>query len=141
MTSHLASSNSAHFTSSTVERSPNRERLVTPGRTTLYLAVLGAVLGVVLGGLVGACGGGSKPKESNTYVRASSVQQECCEHAGANRDSCLKDIVRVEDFAQQSPQNQATYACVADNFTCDPASGHATQPSAQAQLDCIQDLH
>lgn len=133
MTSHLASSNSAHCTFSTVEISADRERLVTPSRTTLYLAVLVA--------LVGACGGGSKPRDSNTYARASSAQQECCEHAGANRDSCLKDIVRVEDFAQQSAQNQATYACVAENFTCDPTSGHATQPSAQAQLDCIQDLH
>jgi hypothetical protein len=108
-----------------------RERLVTPGRTTLCLTVLVS--------LVAACGGGSK-KTDNTYARATSAQQSCCEHAGTNRDACLKEIVRVEDFAQQSEANQATYACVVDHFTCDPATGHATQPSAQAQMDCIQDL-
>ncbi len=106
-----------------------RERSVTPVRTTLYLAVVIALA---------ACGGSKKP--DNTYARATSAQQACCEHAGANRDTCLKDIVRVEDFAQQSAANQATYACVVDHFTCDPATGHATQPSAQAQIDCIQDL-
>jgi hypothetical protein len=117
---------------STISRSfrLHRERSVTPGRTTLCLSVLIAL---------GACGGG-KAKTDNTYARATSVQQECCEHAGANRDACLKEIVRVEVFAQQSAANQATYACVVDHFTCDPATGHATQPSAQAQIDCIQDL-
>ncbi|CAN5351329.1 hypothetical protein BH11MYX1_BH11MYX1_15660 [soil metagenome] len=137
MNSPLASTNSAHFTASSTRESgrttANRERLVTPVRTTLCLAVLGA--------LVSACGGGAKPKDANTYARAASAQQECCEHAGANRDSCLKDIVQVEASVQESAQNQATYACVVEHFTCDPASGHATQPSAQAQLDCIQDLH
>lgn len=108
-----------------------RERSVTPGCTTLCLTVLI--------GLATACGGGGK-KSDNTYARATSAQQSCCEHAGANRDACLKEIVRVEDFAQQSEANQATYACVVDHFTCDPATGHATQPSAQAQMDCIQDL-
>ncbi len=133
MTSISTSLNSANHSPSTARTPADRERRVTPGLTTLCLAVLAVLLG--------ACGGGAKPKDQNTYARASSAQQECCEHAGGNRDACLKDIVRVEEFAQQSPQNQATYACVAENFTCDPASGHATQPSAQAQLDCIQDLH
>ena len=109
---------------------PSRERSVTPGCTTLCLVVLIALV---------ACGGG-KPKADNTYARATEAQQACCEHAGANRDACLKEIVRVEDFAQQSAANQATYACVVDHFTCDAATGHATQPSAQAQIDCIQDL-
>ena len=104
-----------------------RERSVTPVLTTLCLAVL-----------VSACGGSKKP--DNTYAKATSAQQTCCEHAGANRDACLQQIVRVEDFAQQSSANQATYACVVDHFTCDPSTGHATQPSAQAQIDCIQDL-
>ena len=99
---------------------PNRERRVTPVLTTLCLAVL-----------VSACGGGKK--HDNTYARATSAQQECCEHAGPNRDACLQQIVRVEDFAQQSAANQATYACVVDHFTCDGATGHATQPSAQAR--------
>jgi hypothetical protein len=88
-----------------------------------------------------ACGGGgAKHTDDNAYARATSEQQACCEHAGSNRDACLKDIVRVEDFAQQSAANQATYTCVVDHFTCDPKTGHATQPSAQAQIDCIQDL-
>ncbi len=108
--------------------STQREHRVTPVLTTLCLAVL-----------VSACGGGSK-KPDNAYAKATSAQQECCEHAGTNRDSCLRQIVRVEDFAQQSSANQATYACVVDHFTCDPSTGHATQPSAQAQIDCIQDL-
>jgi len=128
----LAMGRSQDAMTSTISRlfHRDRERSVTPGRTTLCLAVLVAL---------GACGGG-KTKSDNTYARATAAQQECCEHAGANRDACLKDIVRVEDFAQQSAANQATYACVVDHFTCDPATGHATQPSAQAQIDCIQDL-
>ena len=39
-----------------------------------------------------------------------------------------------------SPVNQSTFACVVDHFTCDPTTGHATKDSAQAQLECIQDL-
>jgi hypothetical protein len=136
MTSTLISTKSSNFTPSTAPVPANRERSVTPGSTTLYLAVLAGLVSAVLG----ACGGGAKPKDSNTYAKATSAQQACCEHAGANRDGCLKDIVRVEDFAQQSEANQATYACVVDHFTCDPATGHATPPSAQAQIDCIQDL-
>lgn len=136
MTSILASSNSAHFAPSNVQEgdrtAAHRERSLTRGRTTLCLAVLVA--------LAGACGGGAKPNDANPYARAASAQQSCCERAGANRDSCLEHIVQVEASVQESAQNQATYACVVDNFTCDPASGHATQPSAQAQLDCIQDL-
>jgi len=124
MTSTPSSSVLATFAASSP---PNRERRVTPVLTTLCLAVLGF-----------GCGGGKK--HDNTYARATSTQQECCEHAGGNRDACLQQIVRVEDFAQQSAANQATYACVVDHFTCDAATGHATQPSAQAQIDCIQDL-
>ena len=117
------------FGSSTFRTAPvqKRERSVTPVLTTLCLGVL-----------VFGCSGSKK--HDNTYAKATSEQQQCCEHAGANRDSCLQQIVRVEDFAQQSSANQATYSCVVDHFTCDPATGHATQPSAQAQIDCIQDL-
>ena len=32
-------------------------------------------------------------------------------------------------------RSQALQHCV-----CDPAKGHATQASAQAQMDCLQDL-
>jgi hypothetical protein len=124
MTSTTSSSVIASFAASIPS---NRERRVTPVLTTLCLVVL-----------VSACGGGKS--HDNTYARATSAQHECCEHAGANRDACLQQIVQVEDFAQQSAANQATYACVVDHFTCDASTGHATQPSAQAQIDCIQDL-
>lgn len=122
-----STTNSMNLTTLRRSTPPKRERRVTPVLTTLCLAVL-----------VSACGGSKKP--DNTYAKATSAQQDCCEHAGANRDSCLQQIVRVEDFAQQSSANQATYACVVDHFTCDASTGHATQPSAQAQIDCIQDL-
>lgn len=109
---------------------PKRERSVTPLLATLCLAVL-----------VSACGGGKKSSSGgDTYAKATSTQEACCEHAGPNRDACLKDIVRVEDVARQSAANQATYACVVDHFSCDASTGHATQASAQAQIDCIQDL-
>jgi hypothetical protein len=122
-----STTNSMNLTSLRPSTTAKRERWVTPVLTTLCLAVV-----------VSACGGSKKP--DNTYAKATSAQQQCCEHAGANRDACLQQIVRVEDFAQQSSANQATYACVVDHFTCDASTGHATQPSAQAQIDCIQDL-
>ncbi|MFT3692274.1 MAG: hypothetical protein QM831_03980 [Kofleriaceae bacterium] len=107
-----------------------RERAVTKLFATLCLAVL-----------VSACGGGKKSSSGgDTYAKATSAQEACCEHAGPNRDSCLKEIVRVEDSAKESAANQATYACVVDHFSCDASTGHATQASAQAQLDCVQDL-
>lgn len=86
-----------------------------------------------------ACGGG---KHTDTYARGTEVQEQCCEHLqdGA-RDQCLQKIVRVSDpEVAKTKTNQQQYACVVENFTCDPATGHATQASAQAQLDCIQDL-
>ncbi len=96
-------------------------------------------LGLVL--LASACGGGSS-KRGDTYVAATSSQEQCCEHlAGGARDNCLASIVRVPDPAvARSPANQDTYACVQEHFACDPASGTATPASAQSQLDCIQDL-
>lgn len=89
--------------------------------------------------VLAACGGSH---HTDTYAKATSAQQACCEHlSGGDRDRCLQQIVRVDqpDVAQSSP-NQATYACVEEHFVCDPHTGHATQPSAQAQMDCIQDL-
>ena len=102
------------------------ERGITPVAFTLSTLLLG-------------CGGG---KPADTYARGTQVQEQCCEHlAGAGRDSCLQQVVRVDDKAvAASPLNQQTFACVVDHFACDPASGHATQASAQAQLECIQDL-
>lgn len=86
-----------------------------------------------------ACGG---RHPTDTYARGASLQQQCCEHLqGAGRDSCLHELVRIDDRAvQESPANQQTYACVVQHFTCDPATGHATTASAQAQLECIQEL-
>ncbi|HUQ05698.1 MAG TPA: hypothetical protein VM261_24510 [Kofleriaceae bacterium] len=119
---------------------PDRECLGTPRHATLGLLF---VAGIAL--LTGACGGGggSKAKRGNTYVAATSAQEQCCEHLGAGgpRDSCLSSIVRVPDESVAgSQENQATYACVQEHFVCDPSTGMPTQESAQSQLDCIQDL-
>jgi hypothetical protein len=88
-----------------------------------------------------ACGGGGG-KRTDTYVRATDVQGQCCQNvAGEGRDGCLKSVVRIDDTAVASTSvNQQTYACVVDHFVCDPSTGKPTQPSAQAQLECIQDL-
>ena len=105
-----------------------RERRVTPIRATLWCLLL------ALG-----CGGGH---HGDTYARGVKVQEQCCEHlqSGA-RDDCLRKIIRVEDpEVAKSSTNQQTYACVVEHFTCDPETGHATPASAQAQLDCNQDL-
>ena len=86
-----------------------------------------------------ACGGG---KRTDTYARGTDVQGSCCENlTGATRDSCLSEVVRINDAEVASTSvNQATYACVVEHFVCDPGTGKPTQPSAQAQLECIQDL-
>ncbi|MBA3818170.1 MAG: hypothetical protein H0X17_04715 [Deltaproteobacteria bacterium] len=84
------------------------------------------------------CGGG---KRRDTYARATDVQGACCEHlSGPARDQCLGEIVRVEDpQAAKTSTGQATYACVVEHFVCNPETGRPTQPSAQAQYDCIED--
>lgn len=107
-----------------------RERKATPVKTTL---VTGWLLFAI------ACGGSSR---GDTYAKGSHLQQECCEHlSGGARDKCLGELPKVEDKqVQSSSANQATYACVVQHFTCDKATGHATQASAQAQLECIQEL-
>lgn len=86
------------------------------------------------------CGGGGK--RTDTYQRGTKVQEQCCENlSGPQRDQCLQKIVHVNDpKVAGTPANQAQYACVVDHFVCDPAQGHATQASAQAQMDCIQEL-
>ena len=92
--------------------------------------------------LASACGGGGGSKHKDTYARGTQVQEQCCENlSGPARDECLKKIVRVDDpEVAKTAANQAQYACVVDNFVCDPAQGHAAQASAQAQMDCIQNL-
>lgn len=113
------------------------ERRVTFGRHTLLTILLG------LSALTAGCGGNKGGSAGgDTYARGTQVQESCCEHlSGPGRDGCLKQIVRIDDHTvASSAVNQATYTCVVDHFTCDTATGHATQPSAQAQLECIQDL-
>ncbi len=108
-----------------------RERLITPLLATVSLTLLAS-----------ACGGGSGRKPSDTYARGTHVQEECCENlSGPERDGCLQKIVRVTDpDVAKTPTNQEQYACVVEHFVCDPSKGHATQVSAQAQMDCLQDL-
>lgn len=95
---------------------------------------------VALSLLLFACGGGGKKKD--TYARGTHVQEQCCENlSGPGRDECLQKIVRVTDpEVAKTSVNQQQYACVVEHFVCDPTNGHATQASAQAQMDCIQDL-
>jgi hypothetical protein len=107
-----------------------RKRLATTGIATVSLSLL-----------LLACGGGGG-KKKDTYARGTHVQEDCCENLeGPARDQCLQKIVRVTDpEVAKTSVNQEHYACVVDHFVCDPAKGHATQASAQAQMDCIQDL-
>lgn len=113
----------------------NREPRVTPTLVTVVLAAL----------LVGACGGGSskaKGGAGDRYAKAGDLQSACCEQLdGAPRDQCLAGVVKVDDAAvAQTTDNEATYGCVTQHFVCDPATGHPTQASAQAQFECIEDL-
>jgi hypothetical protein len=112
----------------------DREQTATPVVATVARAGLVAALT-----LVAACGGG---KRADRYAAATNLQEACCEHLAADaRASCLQAIVRAPDpDVAKAPANQATFACVQEHFVCDPATGHATAESAQAQLDCIQDL-
>jgi len=88
--------------------------------------------------LLAACGGGEK--RTDTYAKGTDTQAQCCENlTGSERGRCLSQVVRVEPDAAKTATNQATYACVVENFVCDPQSGHATVASAQAQYDCIEE--
>jgi hypothetical protein len=121
----------------------DREHEVTNRRTTLVTEASRALVASVVISVMAACGGGGGGgKKTDTYARASDVQGQCCEHLkGANRDQCLQGIVRIDDQGvAASSANQQTYACVVDHFQCNPETGHPTQQSAQAQLECIQDL-
>ena len=111
-----------------------REQRATPHGNTVA-----RVLRIWIAITLAACGGGHR---GDTYARATQEQEQCCEHlSGATRDECLQKLVRVSDpEIARAPANQDHYACVSEHFVCDPMSGHATQQSAQAQLDCIQDL-
>jgi hypothetical protein len=113
-----------------------REQRFTKPRTTVSLAIRAWIALTIA-----ACG--AHHRDAAAYAQATSDEQTCCEHlSGSGRDSCLSAIVRVSDpTVQNTAANQRTYACMAENFSCDATTGHATQQSAQAQLDCIEDLH
>lgn len=114
----------------------HRELPVTPPRHR----VIARLRNLVVAAAISACGGGGR--SGDTYTRATDVQGACCEHlSGDARTSCLAQVVRVDDAeVARTPVNQQTYACVVDHFACDAATGKPTQASAQAQLECIQDL-
>lgn len=123
-------------------RAPRRERAATPIHTTpVARRSRTAALAALVVALVAAaaCGGG---RHTDTYAKATDSEQQCCEQlSGAGRDACLQQIVRVSDpEVAHSDANQRQFGCVQQYFTCDPETGHATKTSAQAQLDCIQDL-
>lgn len=121
------------------EIAPIRERRVTKTRHTA-VRFRSRFLGFALVWVAACGGGGSKPRD--TYARATDVQADCCEHlAGDARASCLQQVVKIDDPAvAQTSVNQQTYACVVQHFACDASTGRPTPQSAQAQLECIQDL-
>jgi hypothetical protein len=77
---------------------------------------------------------------ANHYRPALATAERCCEGLSdaSARSACLADVPRTEDEA--SPINQETFQCIERHFRCDPATGRATRESAQAQLDCLNDL-
>lgn len=86
-----------------------------------------------------ACGAAAQ----NYYQTAVAKQEDCCARLSdpAAATACREGILRVDNpAAEASSVNQETYRCVDRYFSCDAATGHATQPSAQSQLDCISDL-
>lgn len=111
-----------------------RERRTTPRNNTVA-----RVLRLWIAITLAACGGGHR---GDTYARATHAQEQCCEVlSGPSRDDCLQKLPRVNDpEVAKTRANQDQYACVQEHFVCDPSTGHATQQSAQASLDCIQDL-
>lgn len=127
-----------------------REREVTNRPTTLVIEASRNLrfsarrwwIAASLAALLAACGGSTGGKKPDTYARAGDVQGECCQHLqGGARDQCLAGIVRIDDAeVARNETNQATYACVVQHFQCNPETGHPTPQSAQAQLECIQDL-
>ncbi|MBI5500907.1 MAG: hypothetical protein HY907_11745 [Deltaproteobacteria bacterium] len=85
------------------------------------------------------CGGAAQ----NAYRSAMAKQEQCCDGlADSSAASACRDAIpRVDNpAAESSDVNQDTFGCIDRHFQCDAATGRATQPSAQAQLDCITDL-
>ena len=85
------------------------------------------------------CGGAAQ----NAYRAAMAKQEQCCDRLADSSaaTACRDAIPRVDSpAAETSDVNQETFGCVERHFECDASTGRATQPSAQAQLDCITDL-
>lgn len=100
-----------------------------------WLGIAAASLGI---GLFVACGAAP-----NYYKRSIAKQETCCNRLAdpGARTACGGDIKRADsDAVAASSTNQETFACVDRYFVCDPATGHETQESAQAQLDCLNEL-
>ena len=78
--------------------------------------------------------------DTNHYRPALVSQEQCCNRLmdPNAKHACLADIPRTQD--ESSPINQETFQCVERHFACDPNTGRATRDSAQAQLDCLNDL-
>ena len=114
-----------------------REHLSTKRHTTRRRLRHAWLVGVAAA--LAACGG----RHADSYQHATTAQETCCEHLrGPARDQCLAEIVRVSDPATvDTDTNRETFGCVEDHFVCDPATGRATQASAQDQYDCIVTLN
>lgn len=101
----------------------------TPGLVVLF--ALGATLA------------GCRSNPPNYYRNTLTKQEACCGRLAdpTEKDRCVGEISRVESTAAEtSPTNQETFGCIDRYFACDPTTGRATQESAQAQLDCINEL-
>jgi hypothetical protein len=61
----------------------------------------------------------------------------CADRSGEERAQCEAKVVRG---VRASKVSRATYSCVQRHFVCDGMTGTATKASAQAQLDCINDI-
>lgn len=96
---------------------------------------------VLAAAFVGAAGCGGAAV--NAYQSAMARQEQCCDRLAdpSSATACRDAIPRVDSpAAETSDVNQDTFGCVDRYFECDASTGRATQPSAQAQLDCITDL-
>jgi hypothetical protein len=96
------------------------------------------VLALAVG--VGFACGAAAP---NYYKRSITKQESCCAKLAdpGARQQCETDIRRADSEAvAQSQTNQETYRCVDRYFVCDTSTGKETRESAQAQLDCLNDL-
>ncbi len=113
------------------------------GKTNSRKTVRAAALVAAAALACSALGCGAADTTVNYYTAAVNRQEQCCDGLAepAARDECRANIRRVDsEAAANTDVNQQTFECVERYFQCDPATGRATQESAQAQLDCLSDL-